>query len=99
MSGKKRLTMVMETYKKDVRSVTGSSYRNIMLLLGKTSVSDVRREDIDSIEYFTLGPDESWKVGSIKEIIEVKQGKVEVPGLTKMSWTPSSTSSAHPRLG
>ena len=60
-SGKKRLNMLMETCKKDVRSVTGSNYRNIMLLLGKTSVSDVRREDVDSIEYFKLEPDESLK--------------------------------------
>ena len=82
-SGKKRLNMLMETCKKDVRSVTGSNYRNIMLLLGKTSVSDVRREDVDSIEYFKLEPDESWKVDSIKELIEVKQGKVEVPGFDK----------------
>ena len=78
-SGKKRLNMLMETCKKDVRY----NYRNSMLLLGKTSVSDVRREDVDSIEYFKLEPDESWKVDSIKELIEVKQGKVEVPGFDK----------------
>ena len=72
--------MLMETAMKDVRSVTGSNYRNIMLLLGKTSVDDVFKEDVEKIEYFKLADNEAWKVETIKEIIQVKQGLYQVPG-------------------
>lgn len=79
-SGKKGVRMLMETAMKDVRSVTGSNYRNIMLLLGKTSVDDVFKEDVENIEYFKLADNEAWKVETIKEIIQVKQGLYQVPG-------------------
>ena len=79
-SGKVRVRMLMETSREDVRSVTGSNYRNIMLLVGKSSVNDVRKEDVEKIGYFELDSDESWKVGSIREIIQVKQGLMQVPG-------------------
>ena len=79
-SGKERVKMLMETSREDVRSVTGSNYRNIMLLVGKSSVNDVRKEDVEKIGYFELDSDESWKVGSIREIIQVKQGLMQVPG-------------------
>ena len=79
-SGKERVKMLMETSREDVRSVTGSNYRNIMLLVGKSSVADVRKEDVDKIDYFKLDSGDSWKVGSIIEIIQVKQGLMEVPG-------------------
>ena len=65
---------------RDVRSVTGSNYRNIMLLLGKSRVEDVKLEDSSSLTYHTLDPSEAWKVSSIKEIINTKAGMLEVPG-------------------
>ena len=40
----------------------------------------VRKEDVEKIGYFELDSDESWKVGSIREIIQVKQGLMQVPG-------------------
>ena len=79
-SGKKGVRMLMETAMKDVRSVTGSNYRNLMLLLGKTSVDEVFKEDVEKIEYFKLAVNEAWKVETIKEIIQVKQGLYQVPG-------------------
>ena len=51
-----------------------------MLLAGKSSVAEVRKEDVSKIGYFELDSDESWKVGSIREIIQVKQGLMQVPG-------------------
>ena len=40
--GKLALKMLQREAVKDVRSVTGSNYRNIMLLTGKTRIEDVR---------------------------------------------------------
>ena len=46
-----------------------------MILAWKSSV-----ENVDSISYFSLSEDEHWKVDSIKEIIDVKAGNLDVPG-------------------
>ena len=79
-SGKKALTMLMETAMMDVRSVTGNNLRNIMLLVGKTSVADVRKTNV--VSYFKLEDNEFWKVQAIKDIIDTKAGKLDVPGFT-----------------
>ena len=68
-SSKHAIKMLMDTSKKDVRSVTGGNYRNMMLLLGKTSIEDVKKEDVEKIG---LDETELWKVNAIKEIIDVK---------------------------
>ena len=70
--------MLMETTKKDVRSVTGHNFRQIMMLLGKTSVEAVEKNDINEIEYFPISKEDSWKIDIIKEIIEVKSRNVEI---------------------
>ena len=75
--------MLMETSREDVRSITGSNYRKIMLLVYKTSVLDVSKRDVDNIENFNLCSLEFWKVDSIIEILQVKKGKAEVPGFEK----------------
>ena len=79
-SGKSPLIMLMNEAKKDVRSVTGSNLRNIMILAGKSSVEDVKVEDVDTIPYFNLSEDEHWKIAPIKEIIDVKAGNLDIPG-------------------
>ena len=64
----------------DVRSVTGSNYRNIMLLLGKSSVDSVKYEDTAQLKYHLLDNEDLWKVNTIKEIIDIKSGVLDLPG-------------------
>ena len=77
-SKKKAIKMLMETAKQDVRSITGNNYRNIMLLVGKSSVDDVKKVDVEKIEYFPVKETDSWKVDAIREIIEVKNKVLDV---------------------
>ena len=79
-SDKAALKMLMMEARSDVRSVTGANLRNIMILVGKTQVEDVRLEDVRSLSYFRLDENESWKVSMIEEIVETKAGQMEVPG-------------------
>ena len=79
-SGKKALMMLKDAAIKDVRSTTGSNFRNIMLLAGKTCVEDVSRGCLDYINYFKLEEEDKWKVGVIKEIIDVRNGLIDVAG-------------------
>ena len=58
-SGKLALKILQREAVKDVRSVTGSNYRNIMLLTGKTRVEDVRFEDVHSPTYHQLNQEET----------------------------------------
>ena len=71
-SKKEALKMLMNTAKEDVRSVTGRNYREIMMLVGKTSVTDVIKKDVEKVEYFQMEKKNCWKVELIKEIIDVK---------------------------
>ena len=79
-SNKKGLIMLMETSRKDVRSVTGSNYRNIMLLTGKCRVSDVCKGDVKDLHYHKLEQSEAWKVSAIQEILQAKEGLAQIEG-------------------
>ena len=70
-SGKRAVNMLMMESMKDVRSVTGSNMRNIMILVGKTKVEDVKLEDLNSITYFPLAEEEEWKIPMIKRLIDI----------------------------
>ena len=70
--------MLLKTAKKDVRSVTGQNYRNIMLLVNKTSVEAVKKEDAEKIDYFPINQTDSWKVNAIQEIINVKNKTLDI---------------------
>ena len=79
-SGKVAIKMLRQEAMDDVRSITGSNYRNIMLLLGKSSVHDVKMVDAEKLSYMVMDEKDMWKVHCIKEIIEIKEGLMEVPG-------------------
>ena len=82
-SGKKAIRMLMETSKKDVRSVTGRNFREIMLLVGKTSVESVTKADGNKVEYFPLKQSDKWRVEFIKEIIEIKNKTFDIDNFQK----------------
>ena len=53
-SKKVALKNVFNIVKHDCQSVTGSNLRNIMLLVGKTSVDDLSVEDASRVEYHEI---------------------------------------------
>ena len=75
--------MLMDISKKDVRSITGQNYRNIMLLVGKTSVEKVETKDAENVEYHPIKNEYLWKVDAIQEIIEVKSRRLEIDDFNK----------------
>ena len=66
----------------DTRSITGSNLRRILLLVKKTKVENITKEDIENLEYATLGNDDIWRVDLIKEITNVKFGQTVDEGLS-----------------
>ena len=78
VSAKKAVKMLMETSKKYLRSVTGQNFREIMLLVGKTSVEAVTRGDGDMIDYFPIAETDCWKMDIIKEITDAKNKVLDI---------------------
>ena len=80
----KRLPLrLLNLIKYDTRSTTGSNLRNIMLLLGKVNIDDIKIRDIDNFEYAAVLPDDKWKVDMVKEIIEIGADQLNVENFSE----------------
>ena len=72
------LRALLDIAKNDVRSITGSNLRRIMLLSGRNSIEDLKNVDVS---YHVVPDDYVWRVGFVKELIEIKYGSLVVPGM------------------
>ena len=66
----------------DTRSITGCNLRRILLLVKRSKIEEITKEDVENIEYAKLEDDDCWRVNLIKEITNVKFGQVEVEGFS-----------------
>ena len=78
MSAKHPLKTLPNIARGDVRSITGSNLRRIMLLSGRSSVLDLKNVDVP---YHVVPADEAWRIGFVKEFVNTKCGDLTVPGL------------------
>ena len=62
----------------DCRSTTGRNFRKLMLLLNKTSVSDISKDDFKTLTYNAAPSSDEWKIQFAKEIIRVKHNELEI---------------------
>ena len=77
-SKKTPLKTLLSIAKRDVRSITGSNLRRIMILSGRKSIDDLK--DVD-IPYHPVPPNEAWMIGFVRELLDQHHGGLEVPGL------------------
>ena len=56
--------------------------RNILLLTDKVKVNEITPEDISKIKYRAVPEDETWRIGFLRELIEIKHGDLQVFGFT-----------------
>ena len=63
---------------KDTRSTTGSNLRKMMLLFDKVRVEDITKNDVNSFKYADVPQGDEWRVEMVKEIIEIRNSKLEV---------------------
>ena len=69
--------MLLDITRSNMRSTVGSNLK--VLLLEKSRLVDVLKQDGDCIPYFELTKDEkNWKVNMIKEISNIKNNSIEV---------------------
>ena len=53
----------------DVRSVTGSNFRNIMLLTEKDTIEEIDIHDIKKLNYHKVTDENAWKIESFLSIM------------------------------
>ena len=80
-SSKSILRNLYRMIAKDVRSVTGSNLRRILLLVNKSNVNDLLSTDSAQIQYREENPGNKWKIDLVKEIIEVRNDKLQVENI------------------
>ena len=69
---------VLNYVKHDVRSVTGSNLRNILLLTDKDTVEEINSIDIKKLKYHEVTKENDWKIELLKEIIETKNNQLSI---------------------
>jgi hypothetical protein len=78
-SSKPVLRQLYSLASRDVRTVTGTNLRNILLLTNKSTVDDLEACQVDSIMYHQIGEEDTWRIGLVKELIDLKHGDLILP--------------------
>ena len=80
-SSKVALRSLLKVIEHDTRSVTGHNLRMIWLKSDAAHIHSLKPSDV-SYDYKEFPAEEKFRVNLIKELIEVKQNKLEVPGFS-----------------
>ena len=54
-----------------------------MLLLGKVPIEEIRLNDIDKFEYWSVLPDNQWRVDMVREIIEARADELKIENFSE----------------
>ena len=65
--------------KADVRTITGSNLRNILLLTSLSSVDDLHPGIVEQIKYKEIQDRDMWGIPIIKESMDIKHGNINLP--------------------
>ena len=80
-SKKSVLRNMLAIVKRDCRSTTGRNLRKIMLLLNKTNIENISKDDLKTLQYHPAPPDDEWKIQLAKELIKVKHNELIIVNL------------------
>ena len=72
--------ILLQSIKRDCRSVTGSNLRNILLLSRKDDISEVSRDDIKAMIYMPVTEPNRWRINIVQELIDIIWGETVIEG-------------------
>ena len=78
-SAKPVLKQMYHLASRDVRTVTGTNLRNILMLTDKLQVDDLEPSLVDSMTYHRIEEHNTWRVSMIEELIDMKHGELLPP--------------------
>ena len=81
-SNKKALRNLFLKIRKDTQSVTGYNLRKILLLGNKGDVDLLNPIDANEIKYYPVPEAEKWRIGFVKELTDIKFGRMTLDGFT-----------------
>ena len=83
-SPKMVLRQLYSIAKADVRTITGSNLRNILLMTSLIRVDDIQPSTVDHLRYNEILEQDKWRVHIIKESMDMRNGEIIAPeGWTK----------------
>ena len=82
-SEKVALKTVFMMIKRDVNSVTGNNLRKMMLMFGKSDISDLCTDDLDKMKYAPVPSSDEWRINLLNELIDVKFGNSLIENLNQ----------------
>ena len=80
-SKKVAVRSLLKSIEQDTRSVTGQNLRRILLNSNQCNVQDLKLSDVN-LQYRPVPEAQQYRVGIVKELIEVQNNQLEVPGFT-----------------
>ena len=58
-----------------------------MLLCNLDTIASIKNSDIDDLKYAEIPDKEKWRISLIHELLDIRHGKMEVPGMTQQDIT------------
>ena len=74
---------IFHTMKHDCRSNIGRNIRAIMKYCGKPRICDITTKEVSKKSYQPVPNDKAWQVEGVKELIEVRDNKVDLDSCQK----------------
>ena len=81
-SNKPALRNLLSLVQNDVRTITGFNLRTIMISAGHSSINDLKSSKPEQ-DYCKIPEAELWRVGILKELIDVRCNQLDVPAFEK----------------
>ena len=82
-SDKTAVRNLFHIVKNDCQSVTGRNLRFLMTFYDKGSIDELHKENIIPRPYAGLKDEDEWRVDFIKELVNVRNGQIELNGFDK----------------
>ena len=74
------LQNLLRCVQSDVRIMTGSNLRTIMILEGKNKIEELGIGTVD-FDYHQVKESDAWRINFVQELVELKHGGLHVPGM------------------
>ena len=74
--------VLLETVKYDLNCTTGSNLRNILELVDKETIEELSVEDSQCIEYHKIPVEEEWRIGVVRDIIDIRNNNATLEGFS-----------------
>ena len=82
-SSKEALKNVFLNIRDNVQSYTGNNLRRIMILMNKSNIRELESFEVkESLSYNPVPEDQQWRIGFLREMIDVRAGDLEVDGFS-----------------